>query len=90
MSAYDAAWVAALTILATGKNSGAAIQAALPAVANNYFGASGWTELQASGDEAPTGYSIYEVQASSTGDTWVLAGTYTAATDSIAWQSGMP
>ncbi len=90
VSAYDAAWVAALTILATGKNSGAAIQAALPAVANNYFGASGWTELQASGDEAPTGYSIYEVQASSSGDTWVLAGTYTAATDSVAWQSGMP
>jgi len=90
VSAYDATWVAALSILATGKNSGPAIQAILPSVANNYFGASGWTELQPSGDLAPTGYSIYEVQASSAGDTWVLAGTYTAATDSIAWQSGMP
>ena len=90
ISAYDATWVAALSILATGQNSGAAIQAVLPSVANNYFGASGWTELQASGDLAPVGYSIYEVQASSSGDNWVLAGTYTAASDTIAWQSGMP
>jgi len=90
ISAYDAAWVAALSILATGQNSGAAIQAILPSVANNYFGASGWTELQASGDLAPVGYSIYEVQASSSGDNWVLAGVYTAASDTIAWQPGMP
>jgi len=90
VSAYDATWVAALSILATGKDSGSAIQAVLSSVANNFFGASGWTELQPSGDLAPTGYSIYEVQASSAGDTWVLAGTYTTATDSIVWQSGMP
>ena len=90
ISAYDATWVAALSILATGKNSGAAIQAILPSVANNYFGASGWTELQPSGDLAPTGYSIYEVQSSSAGDTWVLAGVYTTASDTIAWQPGMP
>ncbi len=90
VSAYDATWLAALSILATGKNSGPAIQSVLPAVANNYFGAAGWAELQPSGDLAPTGYSIYEVQASSSGDKWVLAGTYSAGTDSITWQSGMP
>jgi len=90
ISAYDAAWVAALSILATGQNSGAAIQAILPSVANNYFGASGWTELQASGDLAPVGYPFSEVQASSSGATRVLAGVYTAASDTIAWQPGMP
>ncbi len=90
ISAYDATWVAALSILAAGQNNGAAIQAVLPSVAYNYFGASGWTELQPSGDLAPVGYSIYEVQASSSGDNWVLAGTYTAASDTIAWQPGMP
>jgi len=90
VSAYDATWVAALSILATGQNNGAAIQKILPSVANNYFGASGWTELQASGDLAPTGYSFYEIQASSSGDNWVLAGTYSAGSDSITWNPGMP
>ena len=61
MNAYEATWVAALSVLAAGQNNGQAIQKALPGVANNYFGASGWTQLQASGDEAPVGYSIYEV-----------------------------
>jgi branched-chain amino acid transport system substrate-binding protein len=88
--AYDAAWLAALSIIAAGQNSGSAVQAVLPQVANNYFGVLGWAQLQASGDLAPTGYDIYEVQSSSSGDNWVLAGVWTAATDTIAWQPGMP
>jgi len=90
INAYDATWVAALTILATGQNSGAAIQQALPGIANNYFGASGWTELQPSGDEAPVGYDIYEVQTVGGTTQWVLAGSYSSATDTITWQPGMP
>jgi branched-chain amino acid transport system substrate-binding protein len=90
INAYDATWVAALTILSVGQNNGQAIQHALPAIANNYFGASGWTQLQASGDEAPVGYDIYEVQTVSGSTQWVLAGTYSASTDAITWQSGMP
>ncbi|HUI01684.1 MAG TPA: ABC transporter substrate-binding protein [Nitrososphaerales archaeon] len=90
VGAYDATWVAALSIMAAGKNSGQAIQASLPAVANNYFGAVGWTELQPSGDMAPTGYSIYEVTSSGGTDQWVLAGTWDAGTDAVTWQPGMP
>jgi branched-chain amino acid transport system substrate-binding protein len=90
INAYDATWVAALTVLATGQNNGQAIQKALPAVANNYFGASGWTLLQPSGDEAPVGYDIYEVQTISGTTQWVLAGTYSSASDTVTWQPGMP
>jgi branched-chain amino acid transport system substrate-binding protein len=89
INAYDATWVAALTVLEVG-NNGQAIQQALPSIANNYFGASGWTQLQPSGDEAPVGYDIYEVQTVSGTTQWVLAGTYSAATDAITWQPGMP
>jgi branched-chain amino acid transport system substrate-binding protein len=90
INAYDATWVAALTILQTGQNNGQAIQKALSAVAYNFFGASGWTYLQPSGDEYPVGYDLYEVTSVSGTIQWVLAGTYSATTDQITWQPGMP
>jgi len=90
INAYDATWVAALTILQTGQNNGQTIQKALPFVADSYFGASGWTRLQPSGDEYPVGYDIYEVASVSGTVQWVLAGSYSATTDAITWQPGMP
>ena len=95
-NAYDATWVAALSILAAGKDTGQAIAQAFPGVANNYFGASGWTELQPAGtlgaghDEAPVGYDVYGVQTVSGTTQWVLEATYSSATDAITWQPGMP
>ena len=95
-NAYDATWVAALSILAAGSDSGQAISTALPSVANNYFGASGWTQLQPAGqlgaghDEAPVGYDVYGVATVSGTTQWVLEATYSSATDAIAWQPGMP
>ena len=90
INAYDATWIAALSVLAAGQNSGQAIQKVLPSIANNYFGASGWTQLQPSGDEAPVGYDIYEVQTTGGVTQWVLAGTYSSGTDTVTWQPGMP
>jgi len=90
INAYDATWVAALTVLATGQNNGQAIQKAFASVAAHYFGASGWTQLQASGDEAPVGYDVYEVQTVNGITQWVLAATYSSASDMITWQPGMP
>ena len=90
INAYDATWVAALSVLAAGQNNGQAIQKALPGVASSYFGASGWTNLQPSGDEAPVGYDIYKVQTVSGTTQWVLAGTYSSASDTVTWQPGMP
>jgi branched-chain amino acid transport system substrate-binding protein len=95
-NAYDATWVAALSILAAGSDTGQAIAQALPGVANNYFGASGWTQLQPAGqlgashDEAPIGYDIYGVQTISGTTQWVLEATYSSATDQITWMPGMP
>jgi hypothetical protein len=79
-----------LSVLAAGKYDGAAIQKVFPSVANNYFGLIGWTHLQDSGDIAPTGYFIYEVQTVNGTPTWVKAGSYDFGTDSITWEPGMP
>ena len=95
-NAYDATWIAALSVLASGSNTGQAIAKALPSVANNYYGASGWTELQPAGtlgaghDEAPVGYDVYGVATVSGTTQWVLEASYSSGTDAITWQPGMP
>jgi branched-chain amino acid transport system substrate-binding protein len=85
-SAYDAAWVAALSILAVGKNSGAAVQKVLNGVANNYYGVAGWPDLNANGDRTIADYDIWEVQATNaTSFGWVNVGTWSASSDSVAY-----
>ena len=86
--AYDCTWVLALSILSANAYDGAAIAVALPYVANNYFGASGWTQLNAAGDRAGGDYAIYAVVQTSAGYDWVRAGTYFFASDSISWNPG--
>jgi len=83
--AYDCLWVIALSMLAADQYDGNAIRLALPYVANSYFGASGWTKLNANGDRAAGDYAIYAVvQVGGTYD-WVKAATYSVATDTITW-----
>jgi branched-chain amino acid transport system substrate-binding protein len=84
-SAYDAAWVAALTILSVGKNDGAAVQKAIIGVANNYYGVAGWPDLNANGDRAISDYDIWEVQASSGAYQWVNVGTWSSASDAASY-----
>jgi len=87
-SAYDATWIAALSILAVGKNSGAAVQAVFINVANNYYGVSGWPDLNGNGDRTISDYDVWSVVPNpSTSGTyqWALAGTWTASSDSVSW-----
>ena len=86
--AYDCTWVLALSILGTNNYDGAAIKAALPSVANSYFGASGWTQLNAAGDRAGGDYAIYAVVKIGTTYDWARAATYFFASDSISWNPG--
>jgi branched-chain amino acid transport system substrate-binding protein len=83
--AYDCLWAIALSILATNAYDGQAIKNALPSVANSYFGASGWTQLNAAGDRAGGDYAVYVVVPSGTGFDWARAATYNFASDSITW-----
>jgi branched-chain amino acid transport system substrate-binding protein len=81
-TSYDAAWLAALSILAAGKNSGAAVNAVYTEVANNYFGVSGWTNTNQYGDRYNTDYGVWQMVANSTNPSgipvWVQVGLFSA------------
>ncbi len=79
-TSYDAAWLAVLSILSAGKYEGAAVNAVLPSVANNYFGVSGWTSMNSLGDRVNTDYAYWNVQMVSGNATWVPVGLYSGGT----------
>ena len=82
---YDDVWLAALSIIAAGKNDGTAIHDVLPLVAANFYGLTGWEGLQPSGDRIPGSYQIWSVVTSNGKIQWQLAGTWDYSTDSVAW-----
>jgi branched-chain amino acid transport system substrate-binding protein len=62
LAAYDAVWLAALTALATGGTADtAAFARAFPQTADHYYGATGWTALNAAGDREAADYAIWTV-----------------------------
>ncbi|MDG6898165.1 MAG: ABC transporter substrate-binding protein [Nitrososphaerota archaeon] len=94
-SAYDATWVAALSIIACGANSGACIQKTLPGVAAGYFGVAGWPDLDYGGDRAIADYAIWEVGPCSSAPagsctagqtyTWNQVGTWNSGSNSVTF-----
>ncbi len=87
LGTYDDLWLGALATLQAGSSDGAKIQAAMPGVASNTYGLTGWMGLQSSGDRVPTSYQVWKVVTAGTGGTWALAGTWDQATDTISWTS---
>jgi len=86
LGAYDDVWLAALATLQVGSYNGTRIQAALPTVASNYYGVTGWLGLNQNGDRIASSYQIWEVvNRLFLGPTWVLAGTWDGSTDIITW-----
>lgn len=55
---YDAAWIAALTVMTAGDYDGASLLAALPDIAKHYIGASGHKMLNENGDSAVGVYDM--------------------------------
>jgi ABC-type branched-subunit amino acid transport system substrate-binding protein len=87
--AYDDVWLAALATLQAGSYNGTRIQSMLLTVASNYFGVTGWLELDQNGDRVASLYQIWKVafQGSNSIPSWVLAGTWDSATDMMTWTS---
>ena len=82
-NSYDAAWLIALSILITGKYDAEAVKAIFPMVAENYFGASGWTKLNEAGDRAFANYNIWTVGEVDGKIDWLLAGVYDTSADTF-------
>jgi branched-chain amino acid transport system substrate-binding protein len=98
LEGYNDVWLAALSILSAGQNSGTAIHAVFPTVAGNFFGTTGWEGLTGN-DRIPGSYQIWDAAKSGAGFTWDLAGTWTCTfvngicqtgTDSVAWTNNTP
>jgi len=81
LATYDAAWVAALSILNAGKYDSDAIKAALPTVAASYWGATGNTELNSSGDRVTMDMEFWAVVQSQ----WQRVATYSSVDKQVSW-----
>jgi branched-chain amino acid transport system substrate-binding protein len=82
--AYDCAWLAALSAICTQSGDGAAIKDALPHVAANYYGASGWTDLDELGDRKALNVEFFAVHEVDGELAWVKVSEYDAATGSLS------
>ena len=82
--AYDDVWLGALATLSAGAYEGTKIQAVMLGVANSYYGVTGPTSLEASGDRVATIYEIWKVITPSGGSpTWVYGGFWDAASNTL-------
>ena len=81
--AYDAAWLAAMTILQVGKYDGSAVAAAIPSVAASTEGVTGNLQLNQFGDRAYGSYTIWMVVSEGGQLKYVDAGGYDVATDTV-------
>ena len=86
MEGYDDVWLAALSIMTAGQNSGVAIHSVFVQVANGFYGLTGWEGLSGN-DRIPGSYQIWKVVASGSTYSWVLAGTWDFNTDTVTWIS---
>jgi hypothetical protein len=81
--AYDDVWLGALATLSAGAYDGTKIQAVMLGVANYYYGVTGPTSLEASGDRVATIYEIWKVVTVSGAPTWVYGGYWDATSNKL-------
>jgi len=82
---YDGLWLGALSVLVSGKYDGEAIKKALPYVANNYYGASGWTQLDKCGDRTALDVDFWAVKIIDGIPKWEKVAKYSSATSAVTW-----
>jgi len=83
--AYDAAWVAMLSILTAGQYDGQAIQQVLPFVASHFIGATGHKILNENGDAAIADYTISTIVKTATGFEFKDVGIWHGSTNQVEW-----
>jgi branched-chain amino acid transport system substrate-binding protein len=81
LATYDAAWIAALTILSVGKYDADLLKAAVPTVAAAYWGATGNPELNSAGDRVTMDMEFWAVVQGQ----WQRVATYSSVDKSVTW-----
>lgn len=84
---YDIIWLLCKSILESGTYDGAIVQAVLPIVAEQYWGACGWTKLNENGDRAESSYELWTVALNVTSGlpAWYRAAVYDSGSRSLTW-----
>ena len=85
MAQYDAAWIAALSILTAGSLDTSKIREVIPIVCSHYYGVIGNPALLPSGDAAIMDVGYYDVKIVNGKPTWVSVGTFNSALDTLSW-----
>ena len=81
LAVYDGVWLAAQAYLAAGGTGHqAALKSALVSAADGFYGASGWTKLNAAGDRAFGDFDFFSLSQSGSAFTWGLAAQYSTQT----------
>jgi len=77
LAVYDAVWVTAQAYLAAGgPGHAAALKTAFVSAANNFYGASGWTALNAAGDRRFGDFDFFALSGSGATSSWTLRAQY--------------
>ena len=86
-NSYDIVWTLAIAFDIVDAYDTEKVRAVLPKVVENYFGASGWFQLNENGDRAFADYNLWTVtEDPTTGEIkWTQVGVYVGAEDRIEW-----
>ena len=84
---YDIVWLLCKSVLEAGTYDGAIIKEVLPTVAEQYFGACGWTKLNEYGDRAESNYELWTVALNTTSGlpAWYISATFDSASGALSW-----
>lgn len=81
LAVYDAVWLTAQAYLAAGGTGHTqALKSALVTAADGFYGASGWTKLNAAGDRRFGDFDFFALSQSGSSFSWVLAAQYNTQT----------
>jgi branched-chain amino acid transport system substrate-binding protein len=81
LAVYDAVWISAQAYLATGgRGQTPALKAALVTAADAFYGASGWTKLNAAGDRKFGDFDFFSLTQTGATFTWTLSAQFNTQT----------
>lgn len=84
LAVYDAVWVAAQAYLASPRSVSAdELAARFTGAAGQYYGATGWTQLNAAGDRAYANFDFWAVRATGTNHAWTRVASYNTAAGTL-------
>ena len=82
---YDGTWVTALTMQSVGSDKATPVTAAFKDTARNFYGATGWIDLDENGDRKPTVFDIWGYYTRDGVDGFQKYGIYDGIAIDVAW-----